>query len=951
MSITRKTVQTILAAACALAAAAVLADTPAIKPEQIEADWLRQDEVRNRSAAAVAVTAGQDAAGGVDGITNGNYGFHTNRQADPWWQVDLGKSLRLDRVVIYNRCDGGAETRALRLKVLLSPDGKTFRQAYQHDGTRFLGYPDKKPLVVPVEAAEARFVRIQLAATEYFHLDEVEVYASGNQQNIALGKPATQSSTSEWSARHYRGAAVADTYATAQVVRRGLKLAESLRLLGSRIEPQEETLRKVARRLEKLPANAPGQMRRELYLRARWTVRKMALANPLLDFDDLLFVKRVPGTFTHMSDQYLGWFSRPGGALMILKDFKSDRPRLECLTADFPAGDVLRPDISYDGRRVLFAWCKYYPKLRGEKNKLDKSRLPEDSFYHLFEISLDGSGLRQLTRGKYNDFDGRYLPDGRIVFLSTRRGHSVQYTKAAARATVGGAGPECYVRCGGDAARPCAVYTLHVIDAGGGNLESISPFEMFEWTPSIDNQGRILYARWDYVDRWNMPWMSLWSTLPDGTNARIVFGNHTPNPHCIFEARAIPGSQKLIFTASAHHAQTSGSLVLLDPAVGVDGDRPMRRLTPEVCFPETEGWPATYYANPYPLSEEHYLVAWSAAPLPRGTPRPRWGMPGEPNDLGIYLFDAFGTLNLLYRDPQITSMYPLPVRPRPLPHRVASTVDRDGDQEGRVLVVNVYEGLPSIKPGTIGRLRLVGLPVKTQPPPNQPRMSAAIGDANGKFVIGSVPVEQDGSAYFRAPSGVPFFLQALDSEGVAVQTMRGETYLQPGEKTTCIGCHEARNTAPPNVFPAAARREPSKITPGPEGSWPLSFAALVQPVMERHCVGCHRPGGKDPRFDLTAAKSYDRLMKYGRPSLIQHLAGRYRQSRSIAGAGAARVSPLVALLRKGHYEVKLAADDWQRLYTWMDTYAQLRGSFSDKQDEELRQLRQKMAPLLESGIR
>ena len=366
-----------------------------------------------------------------------------------------------------------------------------------------------------------------------------------------------------------------------------------------------------------------------------------------------------------MSDENYGWFSRPGGGLCILENFKSDAPQVRCLTESLPPGTVHRPDLSYDGRRVLFAYCRYYPGLSDEPNKLDKANVPEDAFYHLYEVNLDGTDLRRLTHGKYDDFDGRYLPDGRIVFLSTRRGRYVQCNQETAALSSDGAQGDCYVRCGGGPERPVAVYTLHVINTDGTGLQQISAFEMFEWTPHVDDHGRILYARWDYVDRYNMPYMSLWSTMPDGSNPQAVFGNYTQNPHCVFEARNIPGSNKLIFTACAHHAMIGGSLVLLDTTKGTDGETPMTRLTPEVCFPESEGWPHTYFANPWPLSEEHFLVCWSSTPLPPGVPRPQWGMAGPVNDLGIYLFDAFGNLNLLYRDPQISSMFPLPVRPRP----------------------------------------------------------------------------------------------------------------------------------------------------------------------------------------------------------------------------------------------------------------------------------------------
>jgi len=690
----------------------------------------------------------------------------------------------------------------------------------------------------------------------------------GKPVNVALHRPATQSSTSPHSLDHaalgQRQAAerapaevTAEQFQAAarQAVARGRLLAASLRRLKAPIDRDFRTFEEAARRAETAPAGAGTAAWRDLYVQVRWAVRAMAIKNPLLDFDDLLFVKRVPGQFTHMSDQYYGWFSRPGGGLYVLEGFKTGRPRIRCLSEELPAGSVLRPDLSYDGHRVLFAHCRYYPGLAADRNKLDKEHLPEDAFYHLYEIGLDGTGLRRLSSGKYDDFDGRYLPDGRIVLLSTRRGRFVQCGRESAAQRQDGAGGDCYVRCGGGPERPVAVYTLHVMDADGRNLAPISPFEMFEWTPSVDQQGRIIYARWDYVDRYNMPFMKLWSTNPDGTNPQAVFGNYTRAPHCAFEVRAIPGSHKLVFTGSGHHAATGGSLVLLDPRKGPDGEEPMVRLTPEVCFPEAEGWPQSYFAGPYPLSEEHYLVSWSDRPLPPGVPPPGWGLPGGPNDLGLYLFDAFGNLNLLYRDPCIGCETPLPLKPRARPPQVASALRRDAAEEGEFLLADVYRGLRGVPRGTIRRLRLIGVPPKTHPTMNRPNMGVTRDDP-GKFILGTVPVEPDGSAYFRAPAGVSLFFQALDRRGMAVQTMRSAVYVQPGQTLACIGCHEPRAMAPPAGVVAASRRSASKLTPGPEGSWPLDFQVLVQPMLQRRCVECHRPGTPGSKFDLTAANAY-----------------------------------------------------------------------------------------------
>lgn len=928
-----------------LALFAVLAGSHALQSAtQIEADWLRQEQLRGAGAASAGgpVTPDQDAIGACDGIKDGTWGFHTDRQENPWWQIDLGESTPPGRVVVFNRCDFAE--RAARLIVLLSDDGKTFRQVYQHDGTPFFGHTDGRPLIVEFDGATARYVRLQQPGRDYFHLDEVEVYAQGIEGNVALGKPATQSSTSQWSKRHTNAAG----FDVAEIVTRGRKLAESLRHLGVNVDEQARTLNSLGDSSEKLRRDSPAALRQELYVQARSVVRTMAFSNPLLNFDTILFVKRAPGTLPHMSDQYYGWWSRPGGGIYLLENFKSRPPHPRCVTEGRPDGNFLRPDISYDGRKVLFAYCRYYPHVAGME-KVDKEKLPEDAFYHVFEMNLDGSGVRQLTRGRYDDFDARYLPDGDVVFLSTRKGQFVQCGKANTSCTEAATLPDSYVRCGGDNKRPCAVFTLHAMDCDGGNLRPLSAFENFEWTPSVADDGRILYARWDYIDRFNGHFMSLWSTNQDGTNPQLVYGNFTAAPQCIFEARSIPDSDKLIFTASSHHSITGGSLAILDRTRGTEGPEPVTRLTPEVCFPEIEGSPETYYANPYPLSQDHYLVAWSDRRLPphHGS-TPVTDQRNPVNALGLYLADAFGNLELIYRDPEISSMYPIPVRARKKPFAQSCRTEWDGLQEGRFLVQDVYRGLKGIKRGTVRSLRIVGVPPKTQPHMNSPNLGVSREDP-GKFVLGTVPVEEDGSAYFCAPSGVPVFFQALDDKGLALQTMRTLTYVQAGQTLSCIGCHESRELAPGVARPPlATSREVSKITPGPAGSWPLRFDTLVQPVLDELCVSCHRPGSGDERaasFDLTAGSSHQNLLGFAEKDL-EKLA--FERDRSEVGQSVAANSKLLALLTQadGHQGVRLHDDSFERLVTWIDVYAQRLGSFSERQEQELRELRQKIRSML-----
>lgn len=937
------------------ASAEVPGEKAALSPQQIESEWLSPEALRQVSYAldgqARKATPEKDAIGGCDGIKNGAYGFHTDWENGPWWQVDLGHRTVLDRVLLYNRCDGASADLNSKIRVLVSDDGRDFKLAYDYHGPKFLGQPDHKPLVVALKGAQARYVRLQKSEPGRFYLDEVEVFAVGGARNVALGQPAMQSSVSQWSVTHEGVFPRPDKEVTANVIARGLRLAEQLQRAGADADPLAEKLRRIGEQLRQLPANAEQAAWRRLYLEARWTVRSLALRNPLLDFDSILFVKSAPSQFPHMSDQHYGWWSRPGGGVFILEHFKQPKPKLRCLTSDMPEGSYLWPDLSYDGQKILFAYCRYDPHVAGIADKLKKAEIPEDAFYHLFEMNLDGSGRRQLTRGRYDDFDGRYLPNGEIIFLSTRKGRSLQVSQTNTEATLKVDLPDSYVRCGGDNFRPVSNYSLHRMDARGGNLRPISAFESFEYAPSVADDGRILYTRWDYIDRFNGDGFSLWSANPDGTNPQLVYGNFTSRPQVKLEGRSIPGSSKIIFTGAAHHSITGGTLLLLDRNRGTEGLDPLTRLTPEVPFPETEAWGETYYANPLPLSEEYYLVGWSNRKLP---PHGFYPDPQQNpvNAMGLYLYDAFGNLTPLYRDPALSCGNPIPVRPRPKPPVRADSYawgQAPDPQEGLFLLQDVYQGLPGIARGTVKQLRIIAVCPKTQPQMNTPMLGVS-SEEPGKYLLGAVPVEEDGSAYFRVPSGIPLFFQALDREGLAIQTMRSLTYVWPKQTLACIGCHESRQVAPPTTsrFALAAQKPPSKITPGPEGTWPLRFDRLVQPVLNQSCIRCHRPGSADAkaaRFDLTAARAYENLLSFDHKNLYQLT---YERVQSIAGQCPARNSSLLAMLRdvKGHQGLHLDGASLNRLATWMDLYAQRQGSFCAEQEKELESLKQKLKPLL-----
>ncbi|HID21631.1 MAG TPA: hypothetical protein EYP14_04435, partial [Planctomycetaceae bacterium] len=270
-----------------------------------------------------------------------------------------------------------------------------------------------------------------------------------------------------------------------------------------------------------------------LWRDVHWARRRIAFSNPLVRFGRLVFVKWVPSSFSHQLTQYVGRYARPGGGVFVLER-PGESMRCRQLAADqLPAGSFMQPDVSYDGRRILFAYCNV------------KTAPPSglgghpDRRYHLYEVATDGSRFRQITDGPYDDFSPRYLPDGRIVFISTRRGG--------------------WHRCGGRPGQGCENHTLALVNADGTNPHPISFHETQEWDPAVLPDGRLIYTRWDYVDRHAVYYEQLWTTRPDGSGASIYFGNNTFNPVGIWEALPVPGSSKVMATAAAHHAMTAGS--------------------------------------------------------------------------------------------------------------------------------------------------------------------------------------------------------------------------------------------------------------------------------------------------------------------------------------------------------------------------------------------------------
>lgn len=729
------------------------------------------------------------------------------------------------------------------------------------------------------------------------------------------------------------------TYAAAieQTIRRGDSLLADLQAAAaiSAEAAEWEQLRAQWKEFSSSSAAAEASQWESLWRQVHVLRRRIALSNPLAQVGPLALVKHVPAMFSHQLTQYEGKCARPGGGVFVLQRPGQSMQCRPLAAGKLPLGNYEHLDVSWDGKRILFAYCHAETTPRDREEHLERH-------YHLYEVQADGSGLRQLTDGPCDDFSPRYLPDGNILFLSTRRGG--------------------FHRCGRG---PCNVFTMALCKADGTDPHPISFHETHEWDPAVLNDGRVIYTRWDYVDRHAVHYQQLWSVRPDGSDVRIYYGNRTLNPVGVWEARPIPGSPRVMATAGAHHAMSAGSTILLDTTRGIDGLEPITRLTPDALFPESEvpvlkswyapvgvtkkpdmpkeqlRWPGHCYKSPFPLSEKYFFVSYSYDALV-GEPSPN-----PPNMFGLYLVDVFGNKELLYRDLNFCSLWAMPVRPRGLPDTVPSLVETTDQPEGTFLLQDVHQGWPALPPGVIKRLRVVQVLPKSTPHINAPTVGLP-NASPGRQVLGTVPVEDDGSAYFRVPSGIALAFQALDELGQAVQTMRSLTYLQPGETSACIGCHEPRHTAAPSGrTPLALERPPSAIQPGPDGSKPFGYPILVQPVLDKKCVSCHNAQKPEGKVILTGEPEGRYTVSYNAlgPRVPYSAWGDIRgnsEPASMLDRFGARGSPLMKLLLAGHEGVELTPEEIERLVTWMDTNVLFYGTF-DPADQARQQRGERIA--------
>lgn len=607
------------------------------------------------------------------------------------------------------------------------------------------------------------------------------------------------------------------------------------------------------------------------------------------------------------------------GAALCLLDLSGAEPVVETLLDD-PKGVIRDPDVSYDGKRVLFAW-----------KKSDR----EDD-YHLYEMDVATRAVRTLTRGLgVADYEGAYLPGGDILFNSTRCVQTV----------------DCWWT---------EVSNLYACDRDGKQIRRLAFDQVHDNYPTVTPDGRVLYTRWEYNDRGQVYPQALFEMNTDGTGQREFYGNSSWFPTTIAHARAIPGSSKVLAVATGHHSDQSGKLIVIDPRRGRQENEGVQLVAPvretKAVRVDAYGQDGDQFQHPYPLNEREFLISYAPTPPPRG------GKVG----FGLYWMDIDGHRELLAWDEALSCARPVPLAARREPKLRPAVADAHSTN-GSYYVQDVYAGpgLAGIPRGTVKRLRVVALDYRAagighngnHGPAGGALVSTPIAINNGgwdvKSVLGSVPVEEDGSAHFVVPARTPVYFQLLDARGFVVQTMRSWTTLQPGERQSCVGCHESKNSAPPANYGAAlAARKPAReleLFHGPVRGF--SYPAEIQPIWDRHCTTCHGSTSltagtgakeKDKAFSLLATPVEDKQAKrFWSESYVNLTRGgpsnRWVNWISVQSippmlppypAGAA-LSPLFPLLEKGHYDVKLDPAEVEKIACWIDLLVPFCGDYRE----------------------
>ncbi len=544
------------------------------------------------------------------------------------------------------------------------------------------------------------------------------------------------------------------------------------------------------------------------------------------------------------------------------------------------------PEVSYDGKKIVFS-------MRTGKN----------GNYHIFKMNSDGKNIQQLTKADYvSDIDPVFLPSGKIAFSSTREPKFCMCNRHI-------------------------MTNLFKMNADGANIHQIGKSTLFEGRPQMLSDGRIIYDRWEYVDRNFGDAQALWVTNPDGTNHAIYWGNNTPSPGGVIDARQIPGTDLVVCIFGSCHDRPWGAIAIIDNKRAIDGPDAVVQTWPKeavkmVSLKGNGRWDTFKrlkykYEDPFPIDSQFILASKTT---------------GNGEQTAIVLLDRFGNEAEILRDGS-GAFEPMLIKPSKKPPVIASRRNYK-NEDATVYVQDVYVGtnMKGVKHGDVKYLRIVESPEKRSWSKRgwsgQGQQAPGVNwhDLGTKRILGTIPVESDGSAYFKVPSDKFVFFQLLDKNKKMIQTMRSGTIFQSGEIMGCIGCHESRTKdAPPMMGRIKAlTRQPSKLTGFNNKIEDFDYVKEVQPIFDKNCVSCHD-------FDKDAGKV---LNLSGDKTLIFNISYHELWKKKFVtaiGAGPAQIlepytwgshkSKLIKTLEKGHKKVKLSASDMNKLYTWIDLNA------------------------------
>lgn len=881
----------------------------------------------------VEIDANPDKCGGAGPVVGG--GPRTGEEVAVEYDIDFPVTGDYTLTIRY------ASANALPVNVLL--DGKNLGEACA--GVTFGSAPFEKPVRLSSDSWEARKNRetfskdgeiVKLSVTQGKHT--LKFARRGPLPNLMdLRLDSMTPFPKEWKKqerkmRHidrvpavYRTAFLPPDAVNVEALR--LAIQDTMASVGLKYAGGEKYLKQLAELEKKQKAAESGSAedRQKIEEELKALRLKAMTANPSLDFDKLIFLKRTGGYGHTYTDQHA---SGTEGNLCILSPVSADG-KVTTLVPELEGGLFDRFDLSYDATKVVFGYKKYKEEAKGT--------------FRIYEIDIDPAAgkmvpgsLRQLTFGGkcedevvkscgwqrrgadrgFDDMDPIYLPDGKILFASTR---SMRNTF-----------------CGGS-----SVTNLYLMDADGKNMRCLSAGPINETAPAVMNDGRIIYTRWEYVDKGLGNGEGLWSVRPDGSGVDHVFKNNTIRPAGMSGARSIPGSRKFVTIGGTHHNTAMGPVILVDTRRTRRHTSAMKCITPELGYPCMAHpiYHFGFFMDPYPFSEKFFLVSHAPGAIPRTRA-----------NYGIYLLDAWGNRAKLCEDEKLNCYEPIPLRPRRKPPELAP-VFRPEKQiasqmpgvkpTGTLFLQDVYEGLTGIERGRVKYLRVIGPLAQPWGSDHMNRIGLNV-DVHRKRVYGVVNVHEDGSAYFQVPAEENILFQALDENYMALQHMATFINMMPGESRSCIGCHEHRRNAPRSrsARPIAMAGPPQQIVPQPGDTGPreVDYAADVQPILNRRCVGCH--GDKDPKGNLTLTgeptprwnRSYENIIG---KELIAYMDCRYGRAGYRSVPPLTHFSPkskLISQIRREPCKSNITAEEIIKIVTWVDTNAPYYGTYRGKRD-------------------